>query len=348
MRKMKAVVLAGGGGTRLWPLSRMDFPKQFLNFGSGLSLLQRTVKRLIDAPFIDRVIVATNIHYKQLVEEQLLKVGANCQVFTEPTRRNTASAIALAVKILESEFQAQEEDSILVVPSDHLIEPEVVFLHALEELNQTASDLHQIITFGIHPTKAETGYGYIEIGAKFSSLLFNTKRFVEKPNAMMAEAYIQNPLFFWNSGMFLFSIRTFWNQLSLHSPQLHDIFQLDLNSVLKRFHELPDLSIDYAIMERSKDILLHPLAIFWSDVGSWDSVYEAMEKDEDHNVKVGQVHAINTRNSLIIGSKRIITTIGLDDLLIIETAEAILISKKGESQKVKSLLQELKAASLLS
>lgn len=335
---MKAIVLAGGGGMRLWPLSRDDFPKQFLSFDNGPSLLQKTVQRLKLAPFIDQVVVSTNDLHRALVEEQLHKINADCPILIEPLRRNTAAAIALAVKVLQNAYGTNDEEPILVVPSDHLIEPEVIFLHALEQLDPK----NKLVTFGIRPTKPETGYGYIEIGKKFNALTFEAKRFVEKPDLKTAKKYVGNPHFFWNSGMFLFTAKTFWLQLNLHAPSHSSLFKLGLDEVIGRFGELLDLSIDYAIMEKSKDVLVCPLAISWSDVGCWDSVYDVMEKDQDQNVKIGQVLAIDTTNSLIIGGKRIISTIGLDDLLIVETDEAVLISKKGESQRVKALLQELK------
>lgn len=335
---MKAIVLAGGSGTRLWPLSKESFPKQFLKFGKGLSLLQQTVQRLQKAPFIDQVVVATNELHRSLVKKQLKKIDANCPILVEPTRKNTTPAIGLGIKTLEEKHGASEEDSILVVPSDHLIEPEAIFLGALEQIDPK----DKIVTFGIRPLKPETGYGYIEIGEKYDALNFYVKSFIEKPSLEKAKECFGSPLFFWNSGMFLFKVKTFWKELQLHAPEMYALFQKDLKTVISSFNKMPDLSIDYALMEKSKDVLVCPLAISWSDVGSWDSVYEVMEKDQDKNVKIGKVHTIDTTNSLIIGGKRIISTIGLDDLLIVETDEAVLIAKKGESQKVKNLLSELK------
>jgi mannose-1-phosphate guanylyltransferase/mannose-6-phosphate isomerase len=335
---VKAIVLAGGGGIRLWPLSTEDFPKQFLSFGSKRSLLQKTVDRLLSAPFIDEIIISTNDLYLPLVEKQLPK---HVRILVEPCRRNTAPAIALAVKLLENTCKATEP--ILVVPSDHLIEPEAVFLNALE---QVQSIEQKIITFGIRPTRPETGYGYIEIADRFNGSCFKVRRFVEKPNREKAEEYIHNPNFFWNSGIFLFTLETFWQQLALHCPDLNQFFEGSLQDAINQFKQMPHESIDYALMEKTDEIVIHPLAVSWSDVGSWDSVYEAMEKDEDRNVKIGQIITVDTKNSLIIGGKRVVSTIGLEDLLIVETEEAVLISKKGESQRVRSLLEKIRVGQM--
>lgn len=336
---MKAIVLAGGGGTRLWSLSRENFPKQFLRINEPYSLLQKTILRLVNTTFIDDIIISTTPRYLSLVEEQIQEIAIHrIHILAEPCRKNTAPAISLAVQFLQDKLKATPQDTVIVLPSDHIIEPENVFLKSLEQMDKVAKG-KKLITFGIRPTKPETGFGYIRIGKSYSDLSFEAEKFVEKPNLKTAKEYMKNPYYVWNSGMFLFSIETFWQELKKHCPSL--LIKDTYESTSSSFHEMPDISIDYALMEKSNEILVCPLAVSWSDIGSWDSLYDFLEKDNNHNVKIGNILEIDTKNSLIIGGKRLISTIGIENLLIVETEDAIFISKKGESQKVKNLVAEL-------
>lgn len=338
---MNIIVLAGGGGTRLWPLSRQDFPKQFLHFGDHLSLLQKTVGRFLRAPFVKNVMVATNHQYLSLVETQLKKIAAEkrAEILLEPVKRNTAPAIAIAVKYLQERQGITDDDVILVMPSDHLIEPESVFLRFIEDVQPMARD--QIVLFGIRPTRPETGYGYIQIGEKHEGSIYQVKRFVEKPDRQRAEQYLASHDYYWNAGIFTFCPRVFWQEIKQYAPEIEERMRGDYASCLEHFAEITDVSFDYAVLEKTKKVAICPMPISWSDVGSWDSLYDALAKDQNQNVKMGNVLDIDTRNSLIIGGKKLISTIGMEDVLIVETDDATFISKKGESQKVKELVQEL-------
>jgi mannose-1-phosphate guanylyltransferase/mannose-6-phosphate isomerase len=339
---VKVLILAGGSGIRLWPLSRQDFPKQFLSFNDPLSLLQKTVQRFLNAPFVEEILVMTNEAVRQLVELQLAKIDPSQRVtvLIEPMRRSTLGATLLGVKYFEEKTKGEEDSAILVIPSDQLIEPESVFLRYLEEVEPfTKKD--RIILFGIHPQRPETGYGYIQIGEKEEGLLYDVKRFVEKPDHSLAKEYLASGDYYWNAGIFAFSPRVFWREIKSHMPKLYECMQGSFSSCLAHFSDVPDQSIDYAILEKTKNISVCPLPISWSDIGSWDGLYEALSKDHNQNVKMGNVLEIDTKNSLLLGGRRLISTIGLDDVLVVETEDATFISKKGESQKVKELVQEL-------
>lgn len=321
------VVLAGGGGTRLWPLSKQEFPKQFLRFGNKYSLLQRTALRYAEAP---SVTVVTNAQYEPLVRTQLEALHQKVRILIEPERKNTAPAIAYAL----TQLDISEDAPLLVVPSDHLIEPQALLTHYLDQV-QPVVQSGELVLFGIRPTKPETGYGYIQIGKTCHSLTHIVKRFVEKPDRKLAESYVASGDYYWNSGMFALTPRLLWQKLSQHSPDIYHLIHTD------RYHEMPDISFDYAILEKMERILVCPLPVTWSDVGSWDSVYDVLEKDENQNAVQGNVFGVDTKNCLIFGGKKLIATVGVEDLLIVETDDAIFISKKGESQKVKQIVQEL-------
>ena len=333
---MKIIILAGGSGTRLWPFSRKEFPKQFMHFGESRSLLQKTIERFLgDYPPSDILVVTTQDYY-HLVKTQAgeLSLDLEKQIIVEPERKNTAPAIALTVSFMQDVLKSPPEECFLVCSSDHLISPADVFLNAVKKAEQIATSGKNVI-FGIRPHHPETGYGYIKANASCE-----VEQFVEKPSYAQAQQYLLSGEYLWNSGIFLFQIETFLSELATHAPEIS--LQGSFQEFISRFSEMPDISIDYALMEKSKKTVVIPLDVTWSDIGSWDSVYEMMPKDPHQNAKMGNVLDIDTNNCLIMGGKRLISTIGLDHLLIIETEDALLISKKGESQRVKSLVEELK------
>ncbi len=340
---MKYIILAGGSGTRLWPYSRNSFPKQFLHFGDGESFLQKTAKRFYPVVKPKDILVVTNQAYFHLVKSQLCAIDPafEGQIIVEPEKKNTAPAICLAIKYLQEVIGITEDECILVSSSDHVISPEKVFLAALNKAEELAKKGHHVI-FGIRPHKPETGYGYIKAKETDDPSVQKVEQFVEKPDYVTAQKYLLSGEYLWNSGIFLFQIGSYLNEIHNLSPEMKVCSSLSFKEMISQFSEMPDLSIDVALMERSTNTMVMPLDVSWSDVGSWDSVYDLMSKDPSQNVKIGNVVDIDTKNCLIMGSKRLISTIGIEDLLIIETEDALFIGKKGHSQKVKNIVEELK------
>ncbi|HAB99518.1 MAG TPA: mannose-1-phosphate guanylyltransferase/mannose-6-phosphate isomerase [Parachlamydiales bacterium] len=335
---MWVVILAGGEGSRVWPLSRNEFPKQFLSFGNEPSLLQKTILRFTDNPLVKKILISTNTQYEHLVHRQIEKLGveALCDVLTEPLKRNTAPAMAYCVKYLEDLHLISPEETILVLPSDHVIEPKEVFHQHIKSAQLQARS--KIIIFGVNAQKPETGYGYIETGSSHDSSTYKIKKFTEKPSLKEAEHYLSQGTYYWNCGIFLFSPSIFWQEMKLYAPEIYRLSQHPFSSIKHHYSAFPDISIDYALLEKTSESLLCPISISWTDIGSWDSIYEVLDKDEHQNVIIGEAEPLETQNSLIIshGKKRV-STIGVQNLLIIDTEDVLLIVQKGNSQKVKKL-----------
>jgi mannose-1-phosphate guanylyltransferase/mannose-6-phosphate isomerase len=347
---MKAIILAGGSGTRLWPMSRKNYPKQFMKVNGKRSLLQQTVERLLCVVSPGDIIILTNKEYKFHVKSELDSLlSDNSQssaphIILEPACRNTAPAIVLGIKYCVEKIGCPKEEVLFVSPCDHIIRPVEKFCQYVRQSEEIAKEGH-IVTFGIRPLRLETGYGYIEAkskeqGAKGKEYLI-VEKFTEKPDAETAQIYLEKGNYYWNSGIFVFTISLIEEEFMKHAPEIGKGLEKSFDELRKGFIRMPSISLDYAIMEQSERIVTLPAEIYWSDIGSWDALFEILDKDEHGNVKIGDVITLDTKETMVIGDKRLITTIGLQNCLVVETDDAILIAKKGETQKVKDLVERL-------
>ncbi len=334
---MFGVILAGGSGSRLWPLSRELYPKQLLNLYAEKSLLQSTFERLNKFIPAENIISITNTKHLANVKMQLGKLSENSIIISEPISKNTAPAIALGIKyIIENN---NEDETILVVPSDLLIENNENFIQTISDA-QTFVDKGYIVTFGIKPNYPETGFGYIYAENNI------VKSFTEKPDKQTAENYIKNNNYYWNSGIFMFKASAMVQELKQYCPEIDSIIKnikCSNNQIpFTEFDKMPSISIDYAVMEKSKNIAMVELKSDWKDLGSWKSIYEVSPKDKNNNVFVGHVLDKDSKNSFVYASSKLVATIGLEDTVVIETEDAILACKKDKTEEVKQIYETLK------
>ncbi|MBN1881345.1 MAG: mannose-1-phosphate guanylyltransferase/mannose-6-phosphate isomerase [Deltaproteobacteria bacterium] len=340
---IRPVILCGGKGTRLWPLSRELHPKQFMEISPGRTLFKDTVQRLSDLKIREPFVVC-NIEHRFLVAEQLQDVGVQGKIILEPVGRNTAPAVASAA------LMAQKDEILFVMPADHLLESNDSFKRSIECGKQEAKD-GMLVCFGIVPTSPETAYGYIHRGEQKSEHVFFVNRFIEKPKQKKAQELFHSGEYMWNSGMFMFRAGQYLHELVQHTPDIHaacvkavdkttmDIgfFRLDERS----FVACPSDSIDYAVMEKSQNICVIPLDTRWSDLGSWKAMYESTRIDDDGNAVIGDVINQHTRNSYIHSSSRLVTTLGIEDSIVVETPDAVLVSSKEFLPQLKDVVHLL-------
>lgn len=340
---MKAVILAGGSGSRLWPLSRSQYPKQLLSLDEETSLLQQTFSRLKMFVKSEDIVTITNVKNASDVRLQLNKIESSNTIISEPLELNTAPAIAAALEYFSQKYN--NDETVIIMPSDLLICDNDNFLKSVEKAKSLVSAGY-LVTFGIKPSYPETGYGYIKIQEKILDG-FKVENFVEKPDNATAEKYITSDDIFWNSGIFMGKISTFIQEFEKFAPEISaNVKNIDFSSSntinYSVYEKMPSISIDYAVMEKSDKIALVKLESDWKDLGSWKSLYDIKPKDINGNVLKGNVVVDNVNNSFIYSQKELVAVSGLENILLVETEDAIMACDIRKSQNVKDLYNKLK------
>ena len=343
---MIALIMAGGIGTRFWPLSRKTNPKQFLNIISEDSMLQMTVKRLHAKIKIEDIYIVTASSQVELTRKHLPCLPQE-NIIIEPFGMNTAPCIALSAQYLARKYNKTEK--MIVLPADHLIALNDDFLASLE-IGEDAADKNNLVTFGIKPDYPATGYGYIEAGKKIEQKMFYVKQFKEKPDLTTAKQFLSSGNFFWNSGMFMWKIETILDAYKEYLPKVTQVLE-KINTrwdedgvkanISSEYAQMPKIPVDIGIMEQAEKRIVIPVDYGWSDVGSWKALYKISDKDENNNVINCEYEAIDSNNNYI-NLKKFVALIGVDDLVVVESEDALLITKIDRSEDVKNIVEKLK------
>ena len=344
-----ALIMAGGRGERFWPRSRKNLPKQFLSpTDDGKTMIQLTVERILPLVKMEDIYIATNKNYRELVRSQLPGIPEE-NILCEPVGRNTAPCIGLGAAHIGKKY---ENALMLVLPSDHLIKFNNMFLSSLREACRVAMEDDNLVTLGITPTYPETGYGYIKFNPqKTLGGAYQVERFVEKPTLEVAKEYLETEEYLWNSGMFIWKLSSIWKNMEKYMPETYAGLQRigaaigtsEEEAVLEQeFAALPSVSIDYGIMEKAQHIYTIPGTFGWDDVGSWLAVERIKKTNEDGNVVNGNVITIDTHNCIVQGTNKLIAAVGLRDLIIVDTEDAILICEKHRAGDIRKVTENLK------
>lgn len=347
--KKTVLIMAGGRGERFWPKSRKNLPKQFLSLtDDGKTMIQHTVNRVLSFVQMEDIYVSTNADYKELVKEQLPDIPEE-NILCEPVGRNTAPCIGLAATYI----QHKNGDAVVIVlPSDHLIKYHKMFTASIEAACAVAEEGNNLVTIGITPSYPETGYGYVKFNAdQFNGRAYEVDRFVEKPSLEVAKEYLATEEYLWNSGMFAWKASSILENIKRFIPELYSglktvenaIGSEDEASVVEtEFYKFPSISIDYGVLEKSSDIYIVPGTFGWDDVGSWLAVERIKHVNEHGNVVNGNVITIGTENCIIEGREKLIAAVGLEDLVVVDTEDAMLICDKNHVADIKKVIENLK------
>lgn len=356
------VIMSGGAGTRLWPVSREGHPKPFMKLADGETLIEKTYRRAAKLPGViqadgkSKLITVTNRDYYFMSRDELHKAGATGSFLLEPCGRNTAPAIAMAAHRVQDKFGP--DALMLVLSADHLIRDEVAFAEAVHKAIQLASsDANFLVTFGIVPSAPETGFGYIKAGGELKGG-YQVEAFIEKPDAVTAQKYLDSGNYFWNSGMFTFTASQFLKQLNIYAPEVGEAcakcwFALKSSASVENamleipealFQQVPEISVDHAVLERSNRVAVVPSDIGWSDIGSWNAIRDLVAPDLQNNRAYGDAIFVNSQNTFVQSEDRLVAAVGLDNVMIIDTPDALLVANPGNSQHVKEVVSLLKKA----
>lgn len=343
-----AVIMAGGKGERFWPKSRSKYPKQFLKLFGNRTMIQHTVDRILPLMPMENIFIVTNANYKGIVEEQLPDLPEE-NILVEPVGRNTAPCIGLAAIHAHNKFN---NPVMIVLPSDHMILDVPKFQKMLQDAANLAKKKKALVTLGIKPDKPETGYGYIKFHGEQFKGAYEVERFVEKPDKETAGAYLESGQYLWNSGMFIWNTSTILQEIKKHLPETYEklltiekaLGKENYEEVLKKeFPTMLSISIDYGVMEKAQNIYVYPSEFGWDDVGSWTALERINEKDSQQNVLNGNVINLDSKGCIVEGNDKLIATIGVEDLIIVDTEDALLVCKKEQAQRIKELLAKLKS-----